>query len=183
MRLNHLPLVLTLTILGYVASGSAVWSACISSSCNSSSGASSSGSATPATSKDAAAPEIVHHQLPSHERLQPPFSSAVQVGDLLFLSGAMGNPPGKVFLVDGGIEAETRQAMDNLKLMVESFGSSMDRVAKCTVYLADIKEWSAMSAIYRTYFPADKKPARMAFQGGALPLGARVEVDCIAVVD
>ena len=125
--------------------------------------------------------EIIHHNLPAHAESGLPFSSAVQVGHTLYLSGSLGNKPGTTDLVPGGIAAETRQTMETIKGMVEAFGSSMDRVVKCTVFLADMTEWPAMNEVYRTYFT--KMPARSAFGANGLALGARVEIDCIAIVE
>ena len=88
--------------------------------------------------------------------------------------------PGALELVDGGIQAETRQIMETVKARVETFGSSMDRVAKCTVFMADMSEWSAMNEVYRTYF--ETPPARSALGASGLALGAAVEIECIAVV-
>jgi reactive intermediate/imine deaminase len=111
---------------------------------------------------------------------QYPFSPAVRVGNLLFLSGQIGtDSSGR--LVPGGIQAEARQTMENIKDVVQRTGSSMDRVVKCLVMMADMKEWPAMNEVYKTYFPAGK-PARSAFGATALALGARVEIECIAVV-
>ena len=124
---------------------------------------------------------ITHHNMPGTEDLGLPFSSAVQVDNTLYLSGNIGNVPGKNELVPGGIEAETRQTMDNIKAVVEQFGSSMDRIVKCTVFMADMNEWPAMNAVYRTYF--ETPPARSAFGANGLALDARVEIECIAVVD
>ena len=123
---------------------------------------------------------ITHHNLPGTEDLGLPFSSAVQVGDTLYLSGNLGNVPGTNDLVPGGIEAETRQTMENIKVVVEHFGSSMDKIVKCTVFLADMNEWPAMNGVYRTYF--DQPPARSALGASGLALDARVEIECIAVV-
>lgn len=110
-----------------------------------------------------------------------PFSDAVRVGNVLYLSGAIGiNDSGKV--VPGGIEAETKQVMENVRRTLERNGSSMDHVFKCTVMLADIKEWAAFNAIYRTYFSKQRLPARSAFGTTGLALGARVELECWAVV-
>ena len=78
-------------------------------------------------------------------------------------------------------EAETRQTMDNIKAVVEQFGSSMDKIVKCTVFMADMDEWPAMNAVYRTYF--ETPPARSAFGANGLALDARVEIECIAIVD
>ena len=108
-----------------------------------------------------------------------PFSPAVRVGNLLFLAGQIGTDTSNR-LVAGGLEAEARQTMDNIKDVLEKTGSSLDRVAKCTVFLADMKEWPAFNEIYKTYFPKNY-PARSALGATGLALGARVEVECIAV--
>ena len=110
-----------------------------------------------------------------------PFSDAVRVGDILFLSGQLGNRPGEMEVVPGGIQAETRQTMENIKDVLEANGSSMDRVFKCLVMLADIDEWPAMNEVYVTYF-SNHFPARSAFAGTGLALGARVEIECWATV-
>ena len=108
-----------------------------------------------------------------------PFSEAVQVGDLLFLSGQLGFVPGTRELATGGIDGETRQVMENIKSILERNGSSLNRVVKCTVFLADIGEWPAMNEVYRSYFPTDP-PARSAVAVSGLALDARVEIECIA---
>jgi 2-iminobutanoate/2-iminopropanoate deaminase len=110
-----------------------------------------------------------------------PFSDAVRVGNVLYLSGAIGiDDSGKV--VQGGIEAETKQIMERVRKTLERNGSSMDKVFKCTVMLADIKEWAAFNAVYRTYFSKQRFPARSAFGTTGLAFGARVELECWAVV-
>lgn len=124
---------------------------------------------------------IQHLNMPGTEDQGLPFSSAVRVDNTLYLSGNLGNRPGENVLVSGGIEAETRQTMDNIKAVVEQFGSSMDKIVKCTVFLADMDEWPAMNAVYRTYF--DRPPARSALGANGLALDARVEIECIAIVD
>jgi len=111
-----------------------------------------------------------------------PFSAAVRVGNMLYLSGQLGNKPGTKELVEGGITAETRQTMENIKMTVEKYGSDMDHVVKCTVFLADISEWAAFNEVYVSFFKPDKMPARSAFGASALALGARTEVECIAVI-
>jgi 2-iminobutanoate/2-iminopropanoate deaminase len=111
-----------------------------------------------------------------------PFSEAVRVGDLLFLSGMLGLKPGTSELVGGGIQPETRQTLENIRAAVLRHGGSMDRVAKCTVFLADVAEWSAMNQVYIEFFPANR-PARTALGVGGLPLGARVEIECIVALD
>lgn len=110
-----------------------------------------------------------------------PFSPAVRVGDMLYLAGQLGTDPKTNTLVPGGIEAETRQAMRNIADVLDKTGSSMERVVKCTAFLADMKEWPAMNGVYATFFPKNK-PARSAFGATALALNARVEIECIAVV-
>ncbi|MDH5234196.1 MAG: RidA family protein [Gemmatimonadota bacterium] len=110
-----------------------------------------------------------------------PFSPAVRVGDLIFLSGQVGaDAAASGGLVAGGIEAETRQALDNIKQVLTDIGSSMDHVVKCTVMMADMKEWDRMNAIYTTYFAPGRLPARSAFGANGLALGARVEIECVA---
>ena len=135
--------------------------------------------ASAATADDS--PEVEYLLMPGMEDMDLPFSSAVRVDKLLFLSGMLGNIPGTAELVEGGIQGETRQTLENIKRVVEQFGSSMDRVVKCTVFLADIAEWGAMNEVYRTYFP--NPPARSALGASGLALNARVEIECIAVVD
>lgn len=110
-----------------------------------------------------------------------PFSDAVRVGDWLILSGKIGTD-GARKLVPGGIQAETKQTMENLRSVLEAYGSSFDDVVKCTVMLADMKEWPAMNEVYRTYFKKGRYPARSALGASGLALGARVEIECWAVV-
>lgn len=111
-----------------------------------------------------------------------PFSEAVQVGNLLILSGQIGNVPGKLELVPGGMEAEARQVMENIRTTLASRGLAMRDVVKCTVMLADMSEWPAFNEIYRTFFEPPY-PARSALGANGLALGARVEVECLAVTD
>lgn len=111
--------------------------------------------------------------------LNLPFSEAVAVGDLIILSGQLGTLPGTTELAPGGIQGEARQALDNVKAILEGNGSSMDKVVKCTVMMADIAEWPAFNEVYVTYFPGPK-PARSAFAASGLAFGAKVEVECWA---
>jgi 2-iminobutanoate/2-iminopropanoate deaminase len=106
-----------------------------------------------------------------------PFSQAVQAGGLIFLSGRLGVVDGK--LAEGGIGPETRAAMESIKKSLDSLGSSMNRVVKCTVFLADIAEWSKMNEVYVTYFKKNP-PARSAIGSTALAANASVEIECIA---
>lgn len=110
-----------------------------------------------------------------------PFSDAVRVGNILYLSGKIGTDPRTNQLVPGGIGPETRQALENVRATLEANGSSLDRVFKCSVFLADMKEWPAMNAVYVTFFP-NHKPARSAFGATGLALNARTEIECAAVV-
>ena len=110
-----------------------------------------------------------------------PFSEAVKVGNTLYLSGQIGDDPETRELVPGGIGPETRQTMENIRSVLERYGSSLEEVVKCTCMLADINEWAEMSAEYIKFFP-EHKPARSAFAGTGLAMGARVEIECIAVI-
>ena len=109
-----------------------------------------------------------------------PFSEAVRVGSMLYLSGQIGIDS-SMKLVSGGITAETRQAMENIKATLERYGSSLDHVIKVTVMMADMNEWAEMNKVYVTYF-SKHLPARSALGANGLAFGARVEIECIAVV-
>ncbi len=117
---------------------------------------------------------------PERAALNLPYSDAVRAGNILFLSGAIGTPPGTRQLVPGGLVPETRQTLENIKRNLETNGSSLDRVVKCTVMLADIGDFDAMNSVYREYFPTNK-PARSTFGVSGLALGARIEIECIAM--
>lgn len=111
-----------------------------------------------------------------------PFSSAVRVGDMLYLSGQIGVLPGTRDLAPGGTAAETRQTMENIRAVLAHAGSSMDRVVKCTVFLLDMEDYQEMNDVYREFFPQDP-PARSSLAATGLALGARVEIECLALVD
>lgn len=113
--------------------------------------------------------------------MQLPFSEAVRVGHMLYLSGQLGYDRETSSLVEGGIAAETKKTMENIKATLEKHGSSMAEVVKCTVFLADINEWAAMNKVYITYFPSNP-PARSALGSSGLALGARTEIECMATV-
>lgn len=123
----------------------------------------------------AAAPPVYH---PSDYPF--PFSDAVQVGDLLILSGQVGAAPGTTTVVPGGIEPETRQVMANIDASLKRRGLTMDALVKCTVMLADMKDWPAFNKIYATYFKKGRYPARSALGVNGLALGARIELECWA---
>ena len=126
------------------------------------------------------APDVAWLKAAGTEEMDLPFSSAVRVDNMLYLSGALGNIPGTRNMAKGGIQGETRQTLDNISATLENFGSSMESVVKCTVFLADIDEWAAMNEVYTTYFP--NKPARSALGVSGVALNARVEIECIAVI-
>ena len=109
-----------------------------------------------------------------------PFSSAVQVGNVLYLSGAIGVLPGTRQLVDTGIVKQTQQTLENIKAVLAYAGSSLDRVFKCTVFLSNIRDFDQMNSVYTTYFPKDP-PARSTVAGSGLALGAKVEIECVAI--
>ncbi len=109
-----------------------------------------------------------------------PFSEAVRVGDTLYLSGQVGIVPGTLELVPGGLKEEARQTMGNIKESLEAHGYSMSDLVKCTVMLADISKWAVFNDVYKSFF-VNHYPARSAFGANGLALGARVEVECIAV--
>lgn len=110
-----------------------------------------------------------------------PFSSAVRVGNVLYLSGQIGIFPGTRQLVDTGIVKQTQQIFENIKAVLTYAGSSLDRVFKCTVFLANIADYAKMNEVYATYFTKDP-PARSTVAGSGLALGARVEIECLATV-
>lgn len=128
------------------------------------------------------APEVEWLSTPEMEQLDLPFSDAVRVGNLLFLSGQIGNVPGTLNLAPGGIEGETRQTLENIRASLARYGASMDDVVKCTVFLADMGEWGRMNGVYRTFFTRNK-PARSAVGVSGIALDGRVEIECIAALD
>ena len=133
-----------------------------------------------AAAGDRSAVEYLHSGKVLPEGL--PFSEVVRAGDTLYLSGQVGVAPGTMELVPGGIGPETRRTMDNIALTLEEHGAAMADLVKCTAMLADISEWSSFNEIYATYFDG-RFPARSAMGVNGLALGARVEVECIAVLD
>jgi 2-iminobutanoate/2-iminopropanoate deaminase len=115
---------------------------------------------------------------PGASRLAP-YSPAIRVGELVFLSGQVGLRPGTRELVPGGIAGETRQSLENVRTILTAAGLTPRDVVKCTVFLADMGEYEAMNTVYAAFF-ADEPPARSAVGVAGLPLGARVEIECIA---
>jgi reactive intermediate/imine deaminase len=137
----------------------------------------------PAGTTYAAGPEdqaLHFYNSPAAAAAKAPFSQAVRVGDVLYLSGSVGNVPGTRDLVPGGIEAEARQTMENIGTVLKANGLSFDDVFKCTVMLADMSKWGDFNKIYVAYFKPDRLPARSAFGTNGLALGAQVELECWA---
>ena len=133
----------------------------------------------------ALAPAVAAAQAPqfitSNARSIAPFSPAVRVGNMLYLAGQLGTDDNNK-LAEGGIGPETKQALTNIKKLLEANGSDMEHVVKCTVFMADMKEWPAMNDVYRTMFTAGRFPARSAFGATGLALNGRTEIECMAVV-
>ena len=137
----------------------------------------------------AAAPAVAADPARDVEFLNPPeaaagnfpFSQAVRAGDTLYLSGQIGIDPKTGKLVEGGIAAESKQTMQNIRDALERHGHSMRDLVKCTAMLADIAEWAKFNEVYRTFFDG-RFPARSALGASGLALGARIEVECIAYI-
>lgn len=110
-----------------------------------------------------------------------PYSQAVRVGDFVFTAGQIPLDPATGQMVEGGIEAQTRQTLTNLSAVLEAAGTSLANVVKTTVFLADIGEFKAMNGVFAEFFP-EAPPSRSAVQVAALPLGARVEIEAVAFV-
>ena len=108
-----------------------------------------------------------------------PYSTAVRAGDFLFISGQLGLDPQSGDLVSGGVEEQARQALENLRHILESAGASLSAVVKTTLFLQDMADFGRVNAIYAEFFPAEP-PARSAFQVAALPRQGLVEVEAIA---
>jgi reactive intermediate/imine deaminase len=123
-------------------------------------------------------PAVEHIGRPTNNGQPLPFSNAVRVGDMLYLSGAIGNRPEGG--LPEGIDAQTRQTMDNIGAVLKGAGLGFGDLVKCTVMLDNMADWPAFNKAYVTYFPDGKFPARSAFGADGLALGALVEVECWA---
>ena len=123
---------------------------------------------------------VLQYVVPAGAAATLPFSPAVRVGNMLYLAGQLGTDSTNK-LAAGGIEGETRQALTNIKRVLEANGSDMDHVVKCLVMLADIAEWGKMNTVYVTFFPTHR-PARSAMGASGLALNGRVEIECMATV-
>jgi 2-iminobutanoate/2-iminopropanoate deaminase len=111
-----------------------------------------------------------------------PYSQGIQVGNLIFTAGQGGLDPATGRMVAGGIEAQTQQTLQNLSTILEAAGSSLPQVVKTTVFLQDIADFQAMNGVYAQFF-GDHPPARTTVQAAALPLGALVEIEAVAIVE
>ena len=109
-----------------------------------------------------------------------PYSQGVHAGDFIFTAGQLGIVPGTKEFAGPDIESQTRQALENLKAVLEAGGSCLEHVVKTTVFLQDIGEFSRMNGVYTEFFPQNP-PARSAVQVAALPLGGRVEIEAVAL--
>ena len=109
-----------------------------------------------------------------------PYSQAVKIGDLVYSAGQVALDPATMKLVEGGVEAQTEQVLQNLQAVLATAGSSLSNVIKTTVFLADMNDYKTVNAIYARYF-TENPPARSAVQVAALPLGALVEIEVVAL--
>jgi len=109
-----------------------------------------------------------------------PYSQAIKANGFIFASGQIPLDPATMQIVEGGVEEQTERVLNNLKAFLEAAGSSLDRVVKTTVYLADMNEFAAMNEIYARYFGATK-PARATVQVARLPRDVKVEIDVVAL--
>ena len=133
--------------------------------------------ASPAMAQTPRAP-VEHFGRPALNGRALPFSDAVRVGDVLYLSGQLGvGADGKL---PDGIEAQTKQALDNIGAILKRAGLGYQDVFHCTAMLSDMANWPAMNSVYVTYFPEGKRPARSAFGANGLALGGLIELECQA---
>ncbi len=109
-----------------------------------------------------------------------PVSAAVKVGNLVFVGGSIGNVFGKLELVEGGISAETKQALQHMRNALEAAGSSIDQVIKCNIYLVDMAEFGKFNEVYGKFF-GSHRPTRATVAVKELGLGGRVEIECVAL--
>ena len=123
-------------------------------------------------------PAVEYFPAPALNGRPAPFSTAVRVGDVLYLSGQIGiGPDGKL---PDTFEGQAKQTMENIGAALKARGLGWGDVFKCTVMIADMKNWPAFNAVYVPYFPAGKLPARSAFGANGLALGAELELECMA---
>ncbi len=125
-----------------------------------------------------ARPAVEHYGTPMLNGQRLPFSRAVRVGDILYLSGAIGR--GRDGKPPEGIEAQTKATMDDIGETLKLAGLTHRDIFHCTVFLSDMKNWAAFNQVYVTYFPDGPLPARSAFGANGLALGALLEIECQA---
>ncbi|VAV97986.1 Putative aminoacrylate peracid reductase RutC @ RidA/YER057c/UK114 superfamily protein [hydrothermal vent metagenome] len=109
-----------------------------------------------------------------------PFSSAVVIGDTIYLSGEVGRAPGGTTIVEGGVGAETTQIFENYKITLARLDSDLSDIVKCTVFLDDMEKFAEMNTAYAEFFPGDK-PARSTLGADGLAVGAAIEIECLAI--
>ncbi len=126
--------------------------------------------------------EVEFYSSAQHKAMNLPFSESVRVGNTLYLSGQIGIKPGAKALVPGGIKAETRQTMINIRRTLQHQGATLNNIVKCTVFLANMSEWQAMNEVYVEFF-GDHKPARSAFGVNGVALNGHLEMECMAVIN
>ena len=112
-----------------------------------------------------------------------PYSQAIKAGSFVYTAGQVGLDPQVGKLIEGGIAEQTRRALDNLSGILEAAGTSMHNVVKTTVFLTDMGHFGAMNEVYKEYFGTGEPPARSTVQVAGLPLGAIVEIECVALLD
>ena len=122
---------------------------------------------------------VLFHKTHESKKADAPFSDVVQAGNTYYLAGQIGMNHTTRELVSGGIEAETKQAIDNIEAVLQHHNLRLDDVVKCTVILSDIKDFSAFNSVYALRFP--QKPARTTFAASGLARNAKIEIECIAV--
>jgi 2-iminobutanoate/2-iminopropanoate deaminase len=129
------------------------------------------------------APEREVVSTPKAPKAIGPYSQGIKAGDFLFTAGEAGVDPATGKLVEGGIGPQTRKALENIRVILEAAGTSLKRVVKCGVFLADLADFQAMNAVYAEFFPPDQgPPARTTVQAAKLPMGALVEIDAVALL-
>jgi len=109
-----------------------------------------------------------------------PYSPAIRANGLVFVSGQIPLNPDSGEVVEGSIQDQVRQVLENLKVLLQAAGSSLDKALKCTVYLTNLGDFDAMNEVYATYFTEDVPPARTTIEAANLPKGVGVEIDVIA---
>ena len=133
--------------------------------------------ASPASAQGGAGKQVIN---PPNARPGGVLSTAVRVGDVIYLSGALGTKPGGGGLADGGIQGQTRQALENIKASAALAGVTMEDMVKCTVFLTDVKDFQAMNQVYREFFPANPPARSTVAVAGLVVQGAVIEIECIA---